>query len=434
MSSRRSFLKSSLATAGLVGLASAAHPAQAESTLPPAIAAIPSYTGRIAPFTNAERLARIARARQLMALHQMDAIVLSNSTASSRYFANLRLDGWERMWALVIPAKAAPFLICPHFEEGRAHEELADGPFAKDASIYTWEEDQSPFALLASALRERGISTGTIGLDEQMKWAFAHGIAQAAPQLKCVSATPITAGCRMIKEQHELDCIRLAGEATLAVYRAVCLSLTPGMKTDDVERLIHQAYQRTGLRGYASINIDEFTALPHGSRQPQTLREGSILLLDDGCEIEGYTSDLTRTYVLGKPTDKMRRVFDVVHQAQSAARTTARPGVPAAEVDRAARKVVEDAGFGPGFKYFTHRLGHGIGMDMHEWPYFVANNMAGDDPKPALAAGMVLTAEPGIYIPGEFGIRLEDELHITPNGAEFLTPISSSIDEPFGRS
>jgi Xaa-Pro dipeptidase len=199
-----------------------------------------------------------------------------------------------------------------------------------------------------------------------------------------------------------------------------------------VHSLIAASYHRVGFEGEASLNVDEFTAVPHGSAKPQTLREGSILMLDDGCEVEGYTSDITRTFVLGKPTDKMKSVFDVVQRAQSAALKAARPGVQTADVDAAARKVIVDGGYGPGFKYFTHRVGHGIGMDMHEWPYFVRNNMFGWDLNPRLEAGMTLSDEPGIYIPGQFGIRLEDDLLVTQDGAELLTPQCPSLEDPFG--
>jgi Xaa-Pro dipeptidase len=236
----------------------------------------------------------------------------------------------------------------------------------------------------------------------------------------------------MIKDAHEIECQRLACRATLLVYKAVAQSLSPGMTAANVHALIAAAYARVGFEGEASLNVDEFTALPHGSRQPQTLREGSILMLDDGCLVEGYTSDITRTFVLGKPTDKMKRVFDTVKRAQSVAIQTARPGVPAADVDAAARKVIVDAGFGPGFTYFTHRLGHGMGMEGHEWPYFVKNNMFGWDQAPVLKSGMVLSDEPGIYIRGEFGIRLEDDLWIHESGSELLTPQSPSLEDPFG--
>jgi Xaa-Pro dipeptidase len=271
-----------------------------------------------------------------------------------------------------------------------------------------------------------------VGLDENMKFVFADGIRAANPHLAIVSATPVTAGCRMIKDAHEIECMRLACRATLLVYRAVAQSVKEGMTSADVRRLIAAAYQRVGFEGEASLNIDEFTALPHGSRQAQTLREGSILMLDDGCLVEGYGSDITRTFVLGKPTDKMKAVFDLVKRAQTAALHAARPGVLLADVDAAARKVIVDGGYGPGFTYFTHRVGHGIGMDGHEWPYFVKNNMFGWDLAPHLKAGMTLSDEPGVYIKGQFGVRLEDELLVTENGAELLTLQSPSLDEPFG--
>ncbi len=426
--SRRGFLgAAAMATAALAPVASAAA-----ETPPQSIAALPVLSGEARPFTNAERLARIDRAKALMASNKIDAIVLANSTVSSVYFADLRLDGGERLWALVIPARAQPFLVCPAFEEGRAREILDAGPFGKEAQVRTWQENQSPFVALGAGLKERGLTAGTIGLDENMKFVFAEGIRAANPHLTIVSASPITAGCRMIKDAHEIECLRLACRATLLVYRAVAQALHPGMTTADVQALIAAGYARVGFEGDASLNVDEFTALPHGSRQPQTLRDGSIVMLDDGCLVEGYTSDITRTFVLGKATDKMKRVFDLVHRAQSVAIETARPGVPTAAVDAAARKIIIDGGYGPGFKYFTHRLGHGLGMDGHEWPYFVENNMFGWDPNPHLHAGNVLSDEPGIYIPGEFGIRLEDDLLITESGSELLTPQSPSLEDPFG--
>jgi Xaa-Pro dipeptidase len=375
---------------------------------------------------------RIERAQRLMVATKIDAIILANSTTSSVYFADLRLNGGERLWALVIPAKAKPFLVCPAFEEGRARELLEAGPFGKEADVLAWQEDESPFAAVGQGLKDRGLGSGIVGLDENMKFAFAEGIRVANPHLTIVSASPVTAGCRMVKDAHEIECLRLACRATLLVYRAVAQSLRPGMTTDNVDALVAAAYRRVGFEGEASLNIDEFTALPHGSRQQQTLREGSILMLDDGCSVEGYTSDITRTFVLGKATDKMKRVFDLVHGAQAAAVKTARPGVPTADVDAAARKIIVDGGFGPGFTYFSHRLGHGIGMDMHEWPYFVKNNMFGYDQNPRLEAGNLLSDEPGIYIRGEFGIRLEDDLLITESGAELLTPQSPSLEDPFG--
>jgi Xaa-Pro dipeptidase len=430
--SRRSFFGTSAAVVATAAIGGQTAAAQSTASLPSAIAALPDLSAKPRPFTNAERQARIERARRLMVQTKIDAIVLANSTASSIYFANLRLNGGERLWALVMPAKAKPFLVCPAFEEGRARELLEAGPFGKDADVLAWQEDESPFTALGKGLADRGLSSGTVGLDENMKFVFAESIRAANPHLTIVSASPITAGCRMHKDAHEIECLRLASRATLLVYRAVAQSLQPGMTTANVHSLIAAAYQRVGFEGEASLNIDEFTALPHGSQQQQTLHEGSILMLDDGCAVEGYTSDITRTFVLGKATDKMKRVFDLVHRAQAAAIQTARPGVPTADVDAAARKIIVDGGYGPGYAYFSHRLGHGIGMDMHEWPYFVKNNMFGYDANPHLQAGNLLSDEPGIYIRGEFGVRLEDDLLITESGSELLTPQSPSLEDPFG--
>jgi Xaa-Pro dipeptidase len=420
-------------TAPLAGQMRADHAEAPSGPMPEAIATLPSFAGKVAPFTNEERLARIERAKDLMGRLHMKAIVLANSTSNTLYFANIMLGASERMWALAIPAQAQPFLVCPAFERDRAAEMLEDTPFAQNADVLTWQENESPFALTVEGLKDRGVSSGDVGLDENMKFAFANELMKAGPSLRFVSATPVTGGCRIIKDEHELECLRTAGAATLAVYEAVYRSVQAGMTTHDVRGLVQMAYAKTGLQGEASLNIDEYTAVPHGSRKPQTIREGSIMMLDDGCVVEGYTSDITRTFCYGKPTDKQRKVFDIVKAAQTAAIETARPGLAAMEVDLAARKVIADAGYGPGYKYFTHRVGHGIGMDMHEWPYLSENNMFLDDRHPVLAKNMTFSDEPGIYIKGEFGVRLEDELHITENGAELLTPQSPSLDEPFGR-
>ncbi|MBS0582222.1 MAG: aminopeptidase P family protein [Proteobacteria bacterium] len=430
---RRRFLATGLATTAGTALIAKPFVARAGTTSAqsfPAIEKLPRLSGQARPFTNEERLARIERAKQLMATNKIDAILIAGGT-SGLYFANLPIWNSERLWALVIPAKDKPFVVAPAFEEGRARETLDAGPFGRGAQVLPWQEDESPFTLVGKGLRDRGLATGTLGIDENTKFVFADSIRAANPHLTLVSATPVTAGCRMIKDAHELECMRLASKATLMVYRAVAQSVRAGMTNADVENLVQLGYARIGFPGEASLNIDEFTALPHGSAKPQTLREGSILMLDDGCTVEGYQSDITRTFVLGKPSDKMKKVFDIVKAAQTAALKTARPGIVAGDVDAAARKVIVDAGYGPGFTYFTHRLGHGIGMDGHEWPYFVKNDMFGWDPAPKLKPGMTFSDEPGVYIKGEFGVRLEDELLVTEDGAELLTPQSPSIDDPF---
>ena len=434
MLSRRSLLRLGSLGVGLgwssSALAQRGGAATPPASLPPAIAALQSMKGRARPFTNQERLARIERAKRLMAAEKIDAILM-NGGSSPVYFANMSFGGGERLWALLIPARGEPFIVCPAFEEDRVREVLTDSPFSPNIEIRTFQEDESPFERVAAGLKNRGIASGRLGIEETVKFVFADSIAQAAPALKVVSAIPITAGCRMIKDAHEVECLRIAGEATLAVYKAVYQSLKEGMTQRDVSALIQAGYDRVGFSGFASLNIGEYTASPHGSRTPQTIREGTILMLDDGCKVEGYTSDITRTFVLGKPTDKMKTVFDIVYRAQQAALAAATPGAPVEAVDAAARRTLTDAGYGPGFKYLTHRVGHGMGMDMHEWPYLVKNNMFGWPSNPTLQPGMVFSDEPGIYIKGEFGIRLEDDMHITETGAELLTPTSKSLEHPF---
>ncbi len=434
MLSRRSFFRVSGGVAAVSAAGALISEVQAgeAGSLPAPIAALPSFAGKVAPISNDERRARIERAKELMGQNHIDAIVLANDSTSSVYFANIRLNGGERLWALVIPAKGKPFVVCPAFETTRAHELLRAGPFGTDADVLTWQEDESPFELVVKGLADRGITTGRVGLDENMKFVFSNSLAKAGPQLTFVVATPVTAGCRMIKDAHEMECLRTASAATLAVYKAVYQSLKEGMTTTDVRGLIAAAYNKVGLPGEASLNIGTYTASPHGSAQVQTIREGTVLMVDDGCTVEGYQSDITRTFVLGKPTEKMKSVFEVVHQAQQAALAAAKPGVELASVDAAARKVIVDAGYGPGFRYFSHRVGHGLGMDGHEWPYLVTNDMFGWDLHPTMRAGMVFSDEPGIYIPGEFGVRLEDDMHITEKGAELLTPASPSLEDPFG--
>ena len=383
------------------------------------------------PITSDERRARVEQARRLMARNRIDALILSGGT-SLAYFTNIRWGGGERLFACVIPARGEPFFVCPAFEEDRAREQIALGPFAGGrADVRTWNEDESPYVLVANGLKDRGAATGSAGVEETMKFVWSDGIRAAAPQVKIVSGTPITAGCRMIKDPHELELMRIASAATLKVYEAVYRALQPGMTQAEVSQLIDAGYRRVGFPGDASVQVGEYTALPHGSVTPQTIREGTIIMIDGGCTVEGYQSDITRTVVLGTPAAKMSTVFEVVKRAQTAALQAARPGVPLESLDAAARQVVTDAGYGPGFKYFSHRLGHGLGMDGHEWPYLVKNNMFGWDTALEAQAGMVFSDEPGIYIRGEFGVRLEDDLYITTDGAKLFTPQSGSLEQPF---
>ena len=414
MATRRSFLLST----GLAPVALSAAPPGSP------IAELKNRRAEAQPITAAERQGRIERARQLMTENKINAICLAGGT-SMNYFSGVRWGNSERMFAMILPARGEPFFISPAFEEERAQEQIATGG-AGHAKIFTWQEDESPYALLASALKESGLLTGQLAVDEGMPFVFADGIAHAAPAATVISATPVTAGCRMIKSPAEIALMRLASSVTLQAYEAAWKSIHEGMTNREFSGVIGSAYQALGFPGYASAQVDEYSALPHGSVQPQTIRAGSIVLIDDGCTVEGYQSDISRTFVVGKATDKMNQVFEIVHRAQAAALAEARPGLPCEAVDAAARKVIVDAGYGPGYTHFTHRVGHGLGMDGHEWPYLVRGN------KRPLAAHMTFSDEPGIYIRGQFGIRLEDDMHITEAGAELLTPQSPSLEQPFG--
>lgn len=394
-------------------------------SLPPSIAQLRSRKDEASPISRQERDERQQRARKLMNENGLDAIVLMQGT-SLKYFTGIGWWGGERLFALVLPKTGAAFYVCPAFEEGRAHEQVANAPEGEHPDIRTWQEDDSPYLLVAQGLKDRGLITGKLGIEETIRFVFLDGIGKAAPQATLTSATPVTAGCRMIKSAHEISLMRLASQVTLAAYEAVYHALSEGMTQQQVQNLIAAAYGQLGFPGEASVQVGDYTALPHGSETPQTIREGSIIMIDDGCTVEGYQSDITRTFVLGKATEKMKGIFDIVHRAQSAALAAAKPGVQCGAVDAAARTVIANAGYGPGYKYFTHRLGHGMGMDGHEWPYLVRGNSI------KLQPNMTFSDEPGIYIRGEFGVRLEDDMHITENGAELLTPQSPSLENPFG--
>ncbi len=398
--------------------------AMAPAAVAPAISALKSRKAEAKPITPEERRARIERAQKLMTEQKINSICLAGGT-SLDYFSGIRWGNSERMFIMVIPMRGEPFYIAPGFEEERSREQIALGNGGAHAQVFTWQEDESPYQLTAMSLKERGLLIGKLGIEETVKFVFADSIAKAAPTVTVASATPITAGCRMIKSAHEIELLRLASAVTLAAYEAAWKSLKEGMTQQDFGALVAAGHAQQGFQGYASVQVGQYSALPHGSIQKQFIREGTILLIDGGCRVEGYESDISRTFVLGKPTDKMKQVFDIVYRAQSAALKQAKPGVPAGSVDAAARKVIVDAGYGPGYKYFTHRVGHGLGMDGHEWPYLVKDN-----PLP-LEPHMVFSDEPGVYVPGEFGVRLEDDMHITENGAELLTPQSHSIEQPF---
>ena len=428
MLSRRRFLK----TGSVVATASAVLPvlagaAEDNKPLPPAIAALRSLRAEAKPITVEERAERQEKARRLMRENNLSAILLTQGT-SLVYFAGMQWWGGERLFAMVLPAKGEAFYVSPAFEEGRAREQIALAPNGKSPDVRVWQEDENPYARVAQGLSDRGISSGTIGFEETAKFVFSDNIRKAAASATFTSATPVSAGCRMIKSAHEIELMRLASKATLTAYQATYSALRVGMTHKDVADLVAAAHRRLGFEGDALVLFDEFSAFPHGSVTPQVIHEGTIILIDGGCTVEGYASDISRTFVLGKATDKMKEVFEIVHRAQSAALAAAKPGIEAGSVDAAARKVITDAGYGPDYKYFTHRVGHGMGMDGHEWPYLVRGNTTRLQPQ------MTFSDEPGIYIRGEFGIRLEDDMHILEDGAELFTAQSPSLENPFGKA
>jgi Xaa-Pro dipeptidase len=430
MISRRHFLGvSSLAAAGVATSCQASEAGGAGGSgaggqLPPSLAALTSRAHEAVPISAEERAGRIEKARRIMVDRGINGLMLTGGT-SLVYYTGI---GWglsERLFSIVIPVNGQAFLVCPAFEEDRAREQLQGGPL-EDTEVLTWHEHESPYDLVAGGLKSRGLGTGRLGVEETVRFGFSDGVAMAAPALTLTSGTPITAGCRGVKDEHELALMTLANEVTLTAYKAAYESLEEGMTQGDFRALVSQAHSLQGFSGGAGVQVGQYSALPHGSVTPQVIEEGSILLIDGGCGAEGYRSDISRTFLLGEPTDKMRQVFDIELRAQKAALDAAAPGVPAQNVDAAARSVIEEAGYGPEYTYFTHRVGHGIGMDGHEWPYLVKNNTM------ALEPGMTFSDEPGIYIPGEFGVRLEDCMYITQDGAALFTPPSPSIDDPFG--
>lgn len=431
MTTRRDFLTTSSASLAALAVTGCAKTdtdtqggaATASDDLPPAIAALTPMKDGVVPISVDERKARLEKARRLMTEQKIDALMLAGGT-SLEYFTGMKWGNSERLLAVVIPAKGAPFLVTPKFEEERALEQAHMGPLGKEATVYAWEEHENPYAFFAKGLKDRGLSAATVGVEETVRFQFSDGAAHI-PQVRTTSGTPITAGCRIVKDAHELALMRHASAVTLKAYEAAYRSLKEGMTQDDFAELVQLAHRRLGYSGSAGVQVGKFSALPHGSATPQTVQEGSILLIDGGCKVEGYSSDISRTFVLGKATQRMKDVFEIEFKAQSAALAAAKPGVPCEAVDAAARKVIVDAGFGPDYKFFSHRVGHGMGMDGHEWPYLVRGNTL------PLAPGMVFSDEPGIYIPGEFGIRLEDDMVITETGAELFTPQSESLEKPF---
>jgi Xaa-Pro dipeptidase len=419
---RRSFLLQSAALVGAATIGRTPRPLEAAVAAPglagPSLR--PGSNAPVVPITDDERRARIAKAQRLMGESGIDAIVLEGGT-SMYYYTGTRWGNSERTFAVVIPARGELAWVTPGFEEARARELIK---FSNDVRV--WQEDESPYRLIAGILRDRG-ATGKIGVEERLRFFIYDGVRQELPSAQFVSATPITAGCRMIKSPAELALLQHANDITLQAIGTSLHALKEGMSPADVSNGVADATKRLGGKADGALVIfGKYTAFPHGSVQPQTLRDGDMVLIDAGCTVEGYVSDITRTGVFGKPTQRMRDVWDVEKRAQSAAFAAAQIGATCESVDAAARKVITSAGFGPDYKVpgLPHRTGHGIGLDGHEWTNFVRGNTARIQP------GMCFSDEPTIAIYGEFGIRLEDCLYATESGPKMFTPQSPSIEQP----
>ena len=424
--SRREFaasLSGLLGTAAL-GKTNVVSPASSDPcNLPAPIQALTSMTGGVVPITDDERRTRIAKAQQLMVEQGIAAIVVEPDS-SMYYFTGVRWWPSERTFVMVLPARGELAWVCPGFEEARARELIRFG-----TDVRVWQEDESPFTLIAGILRDRGAGSGKVGLEEQVRFFVTDGLRAAAPGIQLVSATPITAGCRMIKSSAELALMQRASDITIAAFRAAFATLQEGMTQYDLGANMTAALGRVGGSDpWALVGFGEYSAFPHGTIQPQRLKRGDIVLLDAGCAVESYQSDITRTTVFGSPSRRQTEIWNLERKAQDAGFAAAQVGAPCEAVDAAARKVLTDAGFGPDYKLpgLPHRTGHGIGLDGHEWTYFVRGN------KTPLAPGMCFSDEPMIAIYGEFGIRLEDCLYMTENGPRFFSKQSLAIDQPFG--
>jgi len=391
--------------------------------LPAPIQRLRSMTAGAVPIGDDERRGRLAKAQRLMAEQGLGAVVIEPGT-SMVYYTGVRWSQSERTFALVIPARGEPGWICPAFEEARARELIRFG-----TEVRTWQEDESPFRLIAGLLRDRGALTGRVGLEEQVRFFVADGLRKEAVGAELVSATPVTAGCRMYKSPAELALMQRASDMTIAAFKAAFATLREGMTQYDLQDNMLAALRQVGGDDpWALVGFGESSAFPHGSVQPQKLKAGDIVLLDSGCALHGYQSDITRTTVFGRPTARQTEIWNLERRAQDAAFAVARVGVPCEAVDAAARKVITDAGFGPGYRVpgLPHRTGHGIGMDGHERPYIVRGNVT------PIAPGMCFSDEPTIAIYGEFGIRLEDCVYMTEDGPRFFSAQSAGIDRPFG--
>ncbi|MEY3433502.1 MAG: Xaa-Pro dipeptidase [Bacteroidota bacterium] len=417
---RRNFLSSTALITGGIALPSF----QVDDELPASIRHLKPMTDDIVPITVAERKQRIAKAQELMAKEKLDAIFMEGTTTCF-YFTGMRWGQSERTFGVVIPAKGEIAYVCPKFEDDRA-KELINTEFG--AELRCWEEHESPYQVILNIVKDRGIKYRRIGMEERVRFFIADGVRKVASGFEIVDATPVTAGCRMYKTKAEIALMQKANDVTIEAYKAAFATIVPGMSQSTLSVNIASAFRKLGYNGGASVQVGKYSALPHGSITPQTIREGDVVMVDGGTSCEGYASDITRTIVVGKPTQRQTDVWNLEKKSQDAAFAAMKIGAPCEAVDAAARKVIEDAGFGKnyGLPGLPHRTGHGIGLEGHEWTNFVKGNTT------KIAPGMCFSDEPTISIPGEFGIRLEDCVYIGDDGPHFFTKQSISIEQPFG--
>ncbi|HTI10598.1 MAG TPA: Xaa-Pro peptidase family protein [Puia sp.] len=426
---RRDFIrlsagKASLGSALLYGMPAflSADGAYLSSASASSLNDLKPMTGDVAPITLQERLSRVEKAQRLMVENKIEALLLDSGT-SLVYFTGISWWPSERTMVAVIPAKGEVKYISPAFEAERLRELIKIG-----TEVRTWEEHESPYKVIAGVFKDFGIKSGNIGIEERVRFFIMDGVRKEASHLNYVSGDPVTMPCRLIKSPAEIALLKKANDITIAAYKATVALLHEGMTPADFQAIATDAHARLGVNGEIGANFGQASAYPHGSIQPQHLKKGDVIIMDGGGKVEGYTSDISRTIVFGAaPTDRQRQIWDLEKKAQSAGFAAARIGAPCENVDIAARKVLTDAGFGPGYKIpgLPHRTGHGIGMDMHEWGNMVLGN------KLPLQAGMCFSVEPMIAIYGEFGMRLEDCAYMTEEGPQWFSQPSPAIDQPF---
>ncbi|WP_309643523.1 Xaa-Pro peptidase family protein [Phenylobacterium sp.] len=382
-----------------------------------------SMTGGVVPIGKAERLARMARAQGLMKAQGLSALVVEPG-ASLTYFTGVRWNRSERVTAAIIPVEGEVLIVTPHFEEPSVRETLA-----VPGQVRVWQEDENPAAVVAAWLKDLKLGAGKIGVEETVRFFVSDGLARLLPDATIVPGAPVVRGCRMIKSPAEIALMQVASDITMAAYRHTWPRIERGMRPSDIGAIMNKATLALGGDPeFALILLGEASAYPHGSGKPQAVRDGEVVLMDCGCAVEGYQSDISRTFVFGEPTKKQRLVWDHVHRGQQIAFETAQVGVAAGAVDDAVRAYYEPLGYGPRYRLpgLSHRTGHGIGLDGHEPVNFVHGEAT------KLAPGMCLSDEPGLYLPGEFGVRLEDCLHMTASGPKWFSVPPPSLDKPIG--